>query len=135
MTRVCELSTPRCPDGCSGYGAVISGVHVRSGEVAGLPSFAALRIASNGRQKSKWYLSFQVLIDVSAAAKFSIARRRAASETSKSFRTISWRATPFQLATGLLCHHLAIYVWVLVRVEGVTTPSPPIALTSLTSAA
>src|SRR4029453_12946786 len=48
---------------------------------------------------------------------------------------MSWRATSFQLATGLLCHHLAINVWVAVRAEGVTTPSPPSALTSLTSAA
>ena len=25
---------------------------------------------------------------------------------------MSWRATSFQLATGVLCHHLAMYVWV-----------------------
>src|SRR4051812_31814369 len=47
---------------------------------------------------------------------------------------MSWRATSFQLATGLLCHHFATYVCVLVRVEAVTTPSPPIAFTSLKSA-
>src|SRR6187551_288831 len=113
----------------------MSGVQVVSGRVAELPSAAALRIAWNGRHKLKWYLSFQVLIAASAAARFSIARRRAASETSRSFLAMSWRATSFQLARGLLCHHLATYVWVAVRAEGVTTPSPPSALISLTSAA
>src|SRR5437773_1654563 len=134
-TVVCELSSPRCPDEFSGYGAEISGVHVRSGDVAGLSSRAALRIAWNGRQKAKWYLLFQVLIAASAAARFSIARSSAASETLKSFRTMSWRATSFQLATGLLCHHFAMYVCALVRVEAVKMPSPPIAFTSLKSAA
>src|SRR3954452_17832747 len=102
----------------------MSGVQVGSGKVAELPSSAALRIASKGRQKPKWYLLFQVLIAASAPARFSIARRRAASETSRWFRAMSWRATLFQLATGLLCHHFAIYVWVPVRVEGVPAPSP-----------
>ena len=45
---------------------------------------------------------------------------------------MSWRATSFQLATGVLCHHLAMYVWSSVRVEPVALP---IALTSLKSAA
>ena len=54
---------------------------------------------------------------------------------SRSLRAMSWRATSFQLTTGLLCHHFAMYVWVALRVEAVTTPSPPIALTSLKSAA
>src|SRR6476646_11597722 len=43
---------------------------------------------------------------------------------------MSWRATSFQLATGLLCHHLAMYVCSSVRVAPVALP---FALTSLKS--
>ena len=121
-TVVCELSSPRCPDGFSGYGAEISGFHVRSGDVAGLSSSAALRIAWNGRQKSKWYLSFQQLIAASAPLRFCSARSLALSAASRSFRAMSCRATSFQLRTGALCHHLAIYVCVSLRVVLVALP-------------
>jgi hypothetical protein len=65
------------------------------------------------------------------AAKFSIARRRALSAASRRFRVINWRATSLQLATGLLCHHLAMYDCSSVREELVALPSD---LTSLKSA-
>src|SRR5215203_831256 len=68
-TPRCALSRQRCPDGCSGYGAVKSGV--QDGSVGW--------IAFHGRQKSQWYLSFQQLIAVSAPARFSIPSRRAVS--------------------------------------------------------
>ena len=42
------------------------------------------------------------------------------------------RATAFQLATGVLCHQRAMYVWVGVRTALVAEPS---AFTSLNSAA
>ena len=45
---------------------------------------------------------------------------------------MSWRATSFQLRTGALCHHLAMYVCSAVRVEPVARPR---LLTSLNSAA
>src|SRR5215218_5888759 len=51
---------------------------------------------------------------------------------SSPFRAMRSRATAFQLATGVLCHHLAMYVWSDVRVEPVAGPSD---LTSLNSAA
>src|SRR5215207_11078841 len=70
-------SLQRCPEGWDGYGAVRSALHDGSGSVAGLPSSAARGIAFHGRQKSKWYLSFQQLIDASAAVRFSIANKRA----------------------------------------------------------
>ena len=41
-TRRYALSSERCPDGCSGYGAVMSAVHAASGSVAGLPSLVRL---------------------------------------------------------------------------------------------
>ena len=63
----CAVSWQLCPDGHSGYGAVMSAVHAASAVVAGLPSSAARGMAFHGRQKSKWYLSFQQLIDASAA--------------------------------------------------------------------
>src|SRR6266540_7134458 len=48
-TRRYEPSWQRCPDGCSGYGAVISAFHVGSGSVSALPSSAARVIAFHGR--------------------------------------------------------------------------------------
>src|SRR5262245_32921919 len=103
-----------------------------SATVAALPSSEARTIAFHGRQKSKWYLSLHVLIAASAAARFCIARRRALSATSRWFRVMSWRAKSFQLATGVLFDHLAVFVCSSVREEPVALPS---ALTSVESAA
>ena len=64
-------------------------------------------IAFHGRQKSKWYLSFQQLIEESAPPMFCIAKSLALSAASRPFRAMSCRATSFQLRTGALCHHLA----------------------------
>jgi hypothetical protein len=88
----------------------MSAVQPASAVVAGLSSSAARRTAFHGRQKSKWYLSFQQLIAASAALRFCIANSLAASAASTSFRVMSWRATSFQLSVGALCHHLAKYV-------------------------
>jgi hypothetical protein len=68
-------------------------------------------------------LSFQQLIDASAPLRFSIAKRRALSAASRSFRATRSRATAFQLATGVLCHQRAMYVCVGVRVALFTSPS------------
>ena len=43
----------KCPDGCSGYGAVRSAIQEGSASVSGLPSSAARGIAFHGRQKSQ----------------------------------------------------------------------------------
>src|SRR5688572_30026350 len=107
-----------CPDGCSGYGALRRAAHVVSCAVAELPSSSARWIAPTGRQKSKWYLSFQQLIAASAALRFIIANRRALSA-----RLTLWvglvtrfRATKFHVCTGVLCQNIAICVWSVVRV-------------------
>ena len=52
-TRCVRASRQRWPDGCSGYGAVMSAVQPASASVAGLPSSAARGIAFHGRQKSQ----------------------------------------------------------------------------------
>src|SRR4029078_675819 len=108
-------SNERCPETHSGYGAVISGAHVGSRVVPGFPSSNVVVIEFHGRQKSKWYLSFQALIAASAVLRFISARRRDLSAALRSFRAMSSRATSFQLSPGALCHHLAKYVWSLVR--------------------
>jgi hypothetical protein len=61
----------------------MSAVQFGSATVASFPSSDARTIAFHGRQKSKWYLSFQVLIAPSAAARFCIARRRELSAASR----------------------------------------------------
>ena len=100
---------------------------------------SAWRIACHGRQKSKWYLSFQQLIAASAPLRFIIARRRALSARSSALAGSSarFRATPFHNKAGppALCQNTALWVSSGVRAEAVTTPSPPSAFTSLSSAA
>src|SRR5512133_686743 len=64
-TATCTESRQLCPETHSGYGAVMSAAHVGSVVVAGFPSSNGLVIAFHGRQKSKWYLSFQQLIAAS----------------------------------------------------------------------
>src|SRR5882757_1881165 len=115
-TLTCEASRQLCPETHSGYGAVMSAVHVGSVVVAAFPSSNVVVIAFHGRQKSKWYLSFQQLIAASAPLRFCSARSLAASAASRSFRAMSCRATSFQLRPGALCHHLATYVCWAVRV-------------------
>ena len=110
----------------------MSAVQVASGVVSVRPSSVARGIAFHGRQKSKWYLSFQQLIDASAPLRFSSARSLALSAASRPVRVMSCRATSFQLKTGALCHHLALYVCSSVRVEPVALPR---LLTSLNSSA
>ena len=78
-----------CPAGWSGKPGVTSGVpncgvagsnsgvHAGSAVVAGLPSLSASRIAVIGRQNFQWYLLCQQPIAPSAAARFSVANRRA----------------------------------------------------------
>jgi hypothetical protein len=89
----------------------MSGVHVASGSVAGLPSLPASRIACHGRQKSQWYLSFQQLMIASAPARFIIANRRRVeliSPTSARIIHADWRRrektelgdVPYQAATS-----------------------------------
>src|SRR4029078_9597716 len=82
--RTVTLAPPRdrCPETHSGYGAARSGVQVASAPVASFPSAAAPGMALYGRQKSKWYLSFQTLIPASAVLMLISARRRAASAAS-----------------------------------------------------
>ena len=82
----------------------------RVGLRGGVAVLQARGIAFHGRQKSKWYLSFQQLIAASAPPRFCSARSLALSAASRSFRAMSCRATSFQLRTGALCHHLAMYV-------------------------
>src|SRR4026207_1996654 len=106
----------------------MSAVQVGSATVAGLLSSPARGMAFQGRQKSKWYLSFQQVIDASAPLMFCSARSLALAAASRSVRVMSWRATWFQLNTGALCHHLAMEVCWSVRVEPVALPR---ALTSL----
>src|SRR5215475_7310374 len=112
----------------------MSGDQVGSASVAGLLSSPARRIAFQGRQKSKWYLSFQALIAASAPLRFCIAKRRAAARASKPSLLASWVPTSFQLIIGLLCHQRAKYVWSGVRTLGGAV-AEPFAFTSLTSAA
>src|SRR4029453_3803630 len=131
-TVTCAASRQLCPEGHSGYGAVRSAVQVGSASVAGLSSSPARGIAFHGRQKSKWYLSFQQLIDASAPLRFCSARSLALSAASRSVSAMSCRATSFQLKTGANCHHLAMYVWSSVRGEPVALPR---FLTSLNSVA
>ena len=69
-TVTCAASRQLCPETHSGYGAVISAVHVGSVTVSAFPSSNVVVIAFHGRQKSKWYLSFQQLIAASAALRF-----------------------------------------------------------------
>src|SRR5215216_3796189 len=129
-------SLQRCPEGWDGYGAVRSALQDGSGSVPGLPSSAARGIAFHGRQKSQWYLSFQQLIDASAAVRFSIANKRALSTMSTAYvgSAIRLRATGFQSRAGppALCHHSAMCVCSGVRTVLFTEPS---AFTSLNSAA
>ena len=132
ITAACAPSRQLCPEVHSGYGAVRSAVQVASGAVSAFPSSNARGIAFHGRQKSKWYLSFQQLIAASAALRFCSARSLALSAASRPVRVMSWRATSFQLRMGALCHHLAMYVCSSVRVEPVALPR---LLTSLNSAA
>ena len=99
-TVTCAASRQLCPEGHSGYGAVRSAVQVASGSVAAFPSSNARGIAFHGRQKSKWYLSFQQLIAASAPLRFCSARSLALSAASRSFRAMSCRATSFQLRIG-----------------------------------
>src|SRR4051812_37454362 len=131
-TATCALSRQLCPETHSGYGAVMSAAQVGSVAVAALPSSSVVVIAFHGRQKSKWYLSFQQLIAASAALRFCSASSRALSAASRLFRAMSCRATSFQLRPGELCHHLAMYVCASVRDEPVALPR---LLTSLNSAA
>src|SRR6476646_7849546 len=60
-TLTWEASRQLCPEVHSGYGAEMSGAQFASGSVAAFPSSRARGIAFHGRQKSKWYLSFQQL--------------------------------------------------------------------------
>ena len=106
-TVVFAASGQLWPEVHSGYGAVMSAVQVASATVAGLLSSPARGTAFHGRQKSKWYLSFQQVIDASAPLMFCSARSLALSAASRSLRVTSCRATSFQLNTGALCHHLA----------------------------
>src|SRR4051812_37283902 len=57
---------------------------------------------------------------------------RAVSSASRPLRIARSRPTSFQLLTGVLCHHRAMYVWVAVRTVLFTAPS---AFTSLNSLA
>src|SRR4051812_35232612 len=61
----CEVSRQLWPETHSGYGAEMSGVQVESVAVPAFPSSKVVVIAFHGRQKSKWYLSFQQLIAAS----------------------------------------------------------------------
>src|SRR3954447_70461 len=61
-TVTCAASRQLCPETHSGYGAAMSGAQLASGSVASFPSSEARGIAFHGRQKSKWYLSFQQLM-------------------------------------------------------------------------
>jgi hypothetical protein len=72
------------------------------------------------------------LIPASAAVRFCIAKRRALSTMSTSYRPTRSRATAFQVAMGVVCHQRAMYVCAGVRTAPLTAPS---ALVSLTSAA
>ena len=85
----CAPSRQLCPDGHSGYGAVRSAAQVGSATVAAFPSSNGLVIAFHGRQKSKWYLSFQQLIAASAPLRFCSARSLALSAASRPFRAMS----------------------------------------------
>src|SRR6185436_16818704 len=131
-TETCAASRQLCPETHSGYGAVRRAVQVESGSVAVFPSSSARGIAFHGRQKSKWYLSFQQLIAASAPPMFSRARSLALSAALTLLRAMSCRATSFQLMPGALCRHRALKVCCSVRVEPVARPR---ALTSLNSAA
>jgi hypothetical protein len=114
------VSSARCPDGCSGYGAERSGV--QDG------------IAFHGRQKSQKYLSFQQLMAESALARFIIASRRALSAMSIERPSMRSEATSFQRMAGppVLCQNRTLCVCVSVRT---TLFSEPSASTSLRSAA
>ena len=107
-TVVWPASRQLCPEVHSGYGAVMSAVHVASGSVASFPSSDARGIAFQGRQKSKWYLSFQQLMEASAPLRFCIAKRRAVSSTPRPVRVARSRPTEFQLVTDELCHQRAM---------------------------
>ena len=101
-----------CPETHSGYGAVMSAVQVGSAAVAGLPSSAARAIAFHGRQKSKWYLSFQQLIDASAAAHVLQREESGAVGGVEVVPCDELRGRPRSSSRpGALCHHLAMYVW------------------------
>src|SRR5258705_4921951 len=56
-TVVLAPSNERCPETHSGYGAVMSAVHVGSVVVPAFPSSEVVVIAFYGRQKSQLYLS------------------------------------------------------------------------------
>src|SRR5882757_10011168 len=78
-TLTCAASRQLCPEVHSGYGAVMSAVHVESVVVPAFPSSNVVVIEFHGRQKSKWYLSFQQLMAASAPLRFCSARSLAAS--------------------------------------------------------
>src|SRR5690242_8199397 len=126
------LSSPMWPDGCSGYGAVISAVHVGSAAVAGLPSSSAPRIACHGRQKSKWYLSFQTLIAASADARLSSANSSALSPRSSPRESARPRAAPFHSHAGppAVCQKMALCVCSAERTVLETEPSAFVSFTS-----
>ena len=90
-TATCAPSRQLCPEVHSGYGAVMSATQVGSVVVAAFPSSNVVVIAFHGRQKSKWYLSFQQLIAASAPLMFCNARSLAASAALRSFRAMSCR--------------------------------------------
>src|SRR5215208_3810627 len=119
-TRIAAVSSARWPDGCSGYGAVRSGVQDE--------------IAFHGRQKSQKYLSFQQLIAESAAARFIIASRRALPAMSIERPSMRSEATSFQSTAGppVLCQNRVLCVCVGVRTALVAEPS---IVTSFRSAA
>ena len=132
VLRTDPLTQP-CPEGWSGNGGVASGgvvcvdgwnsgSQLGSPTVSGLPSFAASWIAALGRQKCQCHLSFQQLIAPSAAARFTMARRRASSTTSSSRLAETSRVTRFQSTAGANCQKIAAVVWSAVLVVLFSAP-------------
>src|SRR5437660_406032 len=118
------------PEGGSGKGGVKSGnrglqtgvagsnsgKHDGSAWVSGLPSVSASRIAGIYRQDFHWYLSFQQPIAASAAARFSIANKRALFTMSSPWLVASVRKMRLKSAWALSCQKIAASVWSAVRV-------------------
>src|SRR3954447_14073917 len=131
------------PDGYSGNGGVTSaggaatgvagsksGVPVGSATGAGLPSLSASRMAVIGRQVFQWYLLFQHPIAASAAARFSIANRRALSAIGSPRYVAMVRNARFHSAKEWSCQKIAASVWSAVRVVLVSEPTRLISLRS-----
>src|SRR4029078_11361313 len=113
-------------------GVAANGSHAGSGDVIGLPSASALRMAVIGRQKLNAYFASQHAIAASGPAPFTSAKACAVSDISSPRATATARSAPSQMTAAEVSQNRAMLVCSSVRVA---LASDPISLISLKSLA